>query len=219
MSKTKIPNPMHGRRRVFMGVTIQQAFPYILIITAIIGFVASFVLTLEHMELLKDPNYDPTCSINPILSCGPVMGSPTATQFGFPNPLMGLASFAAQAVIGLALLAGARIKTWFWRLWGMQVAGSVAFTLFLMQQSIFVIKALCIYCMAVWIIMSISAWYTVQYLLAEGHIGKQQSKTTQLVRKYHADILLVWFLLVICLILWEFWYFFGPKLGLASLAL
>lgn len=195
------------------GITIQQAFPYILIVTAIIGFFASFVLMVEHIALIKDPNHNLSCSINPILSCGPVMNSPTASQFGFPNPIMGIASFAAQGLLGLALLAGARMKSWFWKLWGVQVLGSVAFTLFLIQQSVFSIKALCIYCMTVWVVLSISSWYTLQFMLAEGHIGNTKSQATQFVRKYHGDILFVWFLLVVGLILWEFWYFFGPKLG------
>ena len=188
-------------------------FPYILIVTALIGFAASFVLTVEHMQLLKDPNYNPSCSINPILSCGPVMASDTAKTFGFPNPLMGLASFAAQALLGLALIAGARMKSWFWKLWGLQVLGSVIFTLFLMYESIFVIKAICIYCMSVWIALSFSTWYTLQFMLVEGHVGNAKSQTTKFVRKYQHDILLVWFLAVSGLILWEFWYFFGPKIG------
>jgi uncharacterized membrane protein len=195
------------------GYNIQQVFPYILIITALIGFTASFVLTVEHMHLLKDPNYNPTCSINPVLSCGPVMASDTAKTFGFPNPLMGIASFAAQALLGLTLLAGARLKSWFWKLWGIQVLGSVAFTLYLIYESIFVIGAICIYCMAVWIALSFSSWYTLQYMLAEGHVGNKRSTTTKFIRTYHGDILFFWFLLLTGLILWEFWYFFGPKLG------
>lgn len=212
-SKTKKTQSKSWRKVIF-GHKVQAVLPYILIFTAAIGFVASFVLMLEHIALLKDPGHALSCSINPILSCGPVMNSPTATQFGFPNPLMGLASFAAQGLLGLAMIAGARMKSWFWKLWGLQVLGSVFFTLFLMQQSIFIIKAICIYCMTVWIVLSISSWYTLQYMLAEGHIGHKDSKTTQFVRKYHGDILFGWFLLVTCLILWEFWYFFGPKLGL-----
>lgn len=104
------------------------------------------------------------------------------------------------------------MKKWFWWVWGLQVLGQVAFALFLMEQSIFVIKAICIYCMSVWIALSFSSWYTLQYMLAENYIGKQ-GNITRFVRKYHADILLVWFLLIIFLILWEFWYFFGPRLG------
>jgi uncharacterized membrane protein len=200
-------------KNLLFGYQIQQVFPYILIITAIVGLIASFVLTIEHINLIKDPNHHLSCSINPVLSCGPVMTSPTATVFGFPNPLMGLISFGAQALLGLVLLAGARMKSWFWKLWGIQVLGQVAFTLFLMQQSIFVIGAICIYCMAVWISLSFSAWYTLQYVLAEGHIGNSKSKTTKFVRKYQHDILFVWFLLIVGLVLWEFWYFFGPRLG------
>lgn len=200
-------------KNLLFGYRIQQVLPFILIITAIIGLIASFTLTVEHIHLIKNPDYKPTCSINPILSCGPVMKSSTATIFGFPNPLIGLVSFGAQALLGLVLLAGARLKSWFWKLWGIQVLGSVLFTLFLIHQSVFVIGALCIYCMTVWVALSFSAWYTFQYMLEEGHVGYRKHTVTKLLRKYQHDILFIWLLILACLILWEFWYFFGPKLG------
>jgi uncharacterized membrane protein len=36
----------------------------------------------------------PSCSINPILSCGSVMTTPEAEAFGIPNLLIGIAGFA-----------------------------------------------------------------------------------------------------------------------------
>lgn len=200
-------------KNLLFGYKIQQVLPYLLIVTAVIGLLASFTLTVEHIHLIKNPDYKPTCSINPILSCGPVMKSPTATMFGFPNPLIGLVSFGAQLLLGVIMLAGARMKSWFWKLWGVQVLGSVLFTLFLIYQSVFVIGALCIYCITVWIALSFSAWYTLQYMLVEGHIGNLKSPMTKLVRKYQHDVILIWFLFLAGLIFWEFWYYFGPKLG------
>lgn len=204
---------MFWNRESLRRLRLRQVFPYILLVTAAIGLVASFILTLEHIHILEDPNYQPTCSINPILSCGLIMASDTATQFGFPNPLMGLISFSAQALIGLVLLAGAKMKAWFWKLWGLQILASAGFTLFLMYESIFVIRALCIYCMAVWAALSVSSWYTLQYMMAENYLWRSGGKRVTWLRKYHGDILLAWFLLLAALILWEFWYFFGPKFG------
>lgn len=209
-TKTKLPNlSLNGLK----GLSLRQVFPWLLMITAAIGLGASFILMLEHLALLKDPGRQLTCSLNPIINCGPVMQSPTASQFGFPNPLLGIATFSAQALLGAALLAGARFKTWFWQLWGVVVAASVAFMLYLMYQSFFVIGAICVYCLTVWLVLSISAWYTLQYVLAEGIWKIANRRFEQFVRRRHGDLLLGWFLLVAAVVLAKFWYYYGPRLG------
>lgn len=38
----------------------------------------SITLTVEKIALLKDAAYVPSCSINPVLSCGSVMTTPQA---------------------------------------------------------------------------------------------------------------------------------------------
>lgn len=195
-------------------VSLSVVFPWLLIVTAVVGLGASFVLILEHMALLKDPAHNLNCNLNPILSCGPVMQSETASFFGFPNPLIGLASFSAQALLGVVILAGAKLKSWFWKLWLVQVTAAVAFMLFLIHQSIFEIKAICIYCMAVWIVLSISAWYSFVFALREKAIVLPNSRITQIVNKFHLEIIISWFVILAGLILYEFWYYFGPKLGL-----
>jgi uncharacterized membrane protein len=69
---------------------------------------------VEKVALLKDPSYTPSCSINPILSCGSVMTTAQAEVFGFPNPLIGVAAFPVVAATGAAVLAGARLPRWWW---------------------------------------------------------------------------------------------------------
>ena len=187
--------------------------PWILIICAAVGLLASFTLTIEHINLLKDPAHQLNCDLNPILSCGPVMQSETATQFGFPNPLIGLMAFSAQALLGLTLLAGAKMKSWFWRLYGVSILAGLGFVFWLMYQSIFNIKAICIYCLISWIVMFITAWYVFQFMLAEKHLQIPHKPTHLFIRKYHIEILVSWFLILTGLILYEFWYYFGPKLG------
>jgi uncharacterized membrane protein len=194
-------------------LTIQKTLPWILIVTAVIGFGASFTLVMEHIHLLKNPDYQLNCNINPILSCGPVMESKTATQFGFPNPLIGLAFFSAQAMLGLIMLAGAKMKSWFWKLWGVAILGSLGFVFWLMSESLLELKAICIYCLISWIVTFISSWYVFQYMLADKHISLPNKSLQIFIRRYHLEILITWFLLVAGLIVYEFWYFFGPKLG------
>jgi len=194
-------------------LTIRRTLPWLLIICAVIGLWASFTLTIEHINLLKDPNHQLNCDLNPILSCGPVMQSDIATQFGFPNPIIGLVAFSAQATLGITMLAGAKMKSWFWRLYGVAILVGLGFIFWLMYQSIFQIKAICIYCLISWVVMFITAWYVFQFMLAEKHITIKNKAIATFVRKYQLEIVISWFLLPIVLIIYEFWHFFGPKLG------
>src|SRR5690625_2381400 len=67
-------------------------FGILLGVVGVIGFVASFVLTIERIELADNPGYIPSCNFNPVLTCGPIMGSDQAAFFGFPNPIIGVAA-------------------------------------------------------------------------------------------------------------------------------
>ncbi len=66
-----------------------RLLPWLLLLGGLIGLTASAVLTVEKIAILRDPAYVPSCSINPVLSCGSVMTTPQAEAFGFPNPLLG----------------------------------------------------------------------------------------------------------------------------------
>lgn len=192
---------------------IQQTFPYILIIGAIIGLFASLTLTVEHIDLIKNPDHHLSCSLDPVLSCGPVINSHQAEAFGFPNPLIGLSVFGAQLLLGFVMLAGGRMKSWFWKFYAVGMIAGLAFTLWLMFQTLFRINALCIYCMSVWTVMFTTAWYLVQYMIATKQIKVKNTKFIKFIREHHFDILLAWFLIVAATILHHFWYFYGPKLG------
>ncbi|NDG09878.1 MAG: Vitamin K epoxide reductase, partial [Actinobacteria bacterium] len=52
---------------------------------AISGFIASFLLTVDKIKILKDAKFNPSCNINEVLNCKSVMLSKQAEVFGFPN--------------------------------------------------------------------------------------------------------------------------------------
>lgn len=192
---------------------IQETYPYILIVGGILALYAAFALTVEKIALAQNPEHHLSCSLDPVLSCGPVISSPQATAFwDIPNPSIGLVAFGMFVMTGLAMLAGAKMKRWFWKMYALGVSAGIIFTLWLMYQTVYVIDALCIYCMLVWAVMFTIDWYLFQYLLAEKHI-KLNARFTRFVRRHHFDILLAWFLIVSGIILNHFWYFYGPKLG------
>lgn len=169
-----------------------------------IGFLASFVLTVEKIELIIDPNYVPTCSINPILSCGSVMDTTQASLFGFPNSLLGITGFAVALTTAMALFAGGRLARWYWI--GLQVGVSAAVVLihWLIYTSLYTIGALCPYCMVVWsVIMPIFAVVTVRNLHAWGVV--ERSRVVAAFAANHIVLLTAWYLIVLALILERFW--------------
>jgi len=190
-----------------MPKTLEQAIGYILTIGGSIGFLAAFTLTIEKIQMLKDPAFVPSCNLSPLLSCGSVMITDQASVFGFANSLIGITGFAVVVTIGMGLLAGAKYKRWFWL--GLQ-AGTIfgiAFVHWLMYQSIFVIGKLCPYCMVVWSIMLPIFFYTTLYNLRVSNI-KTAGKLKQFsgfVQRHHGDILILWYVLIIGTILVRFW--------------
>ena len=191
--------------------TLEQNLPWILAGGASIGLLAAFVLTMEKIALLQDPGHQLSCSINPVISCGSIILSDQASAFGFPNPFIGIAAFAALITIGVAMLAGATFKRWFWR--GLQLGTifGILFVSWLIWQSLYDIGALCLYCMAVWTITWPIFWYTTLYNLRKKHIPtpKKLKAAVAFAQRHHADILIAWYVLVIALIIENFWYYWS----------
>ncbi|HYF96601.1 MAG TPA: vitamin K epoxide reductase family protein [Patescibacteria group bacterium] len=185
--------------------------PYLLTFGGITGFLASFVLAVEKIEIIKNPDFQPSCNINPILSCGSVMVTPQAEAFGFPNPFLGIAGFAVVSTIGIALLAGVNFKRWFWLLVQAGLLFAVIFIHWLFFQTVYRIDALCPYCMVVWIVTIPLFWYTLLYNLRQGNIKTVKSlrPIVNFAQKHHGDILIVWYLIIAGLILNHFWYYWS----------
>jgi uncharacterized membrane protein len=145
-----------------------RAFALLLVITGAAGLLAAWVITLDEFKLLKNPNFVPGCSLNPVVSCGNVMKSAQASVFGFPNPMLGLATYPVVIGIGLALLAGARYKRWYWL--GLQ-AGTlfgVGFCTWLQYQSLYNINSLCLWCCLAWVGTIVMFWYVTSHNLRNG---------------------------------------------------
>lgn len=191
--------------------TLDQNLPWILTIGGTIGLLAAFILTLEKLALLQDPSHRLSCSINPVLSCGSIIMSPEASAFGFPNPFIGIAGFAVVITVGMALLAGASFKRWFWI--GLQLGTSLGllFVIWLIYQSLYDIGALCLYCMVVWSITWPIFLYTKLYTIRHGYykLPSKLEKAGAFAQRHHADILIGGYVLVIALILQRFWYYWS----------
>lgn len=121
-----------------------------LVITGLVAAIGSFMLLYERVLLWQDPDHVTGCDISPWVSCGQVMESWQASTFGFPNIFLGVVGFPLIIAIGIGLLGGVRLPRWYWG--GLQagVLFALGFCVWLWSQAVFVIGALCPYCMVVW---------------------------------------------------------------------
>jgi uncharacterized membrane protein len=194
--------------------SLKTSLAYILIIAGILGLIASFILTQDSIKIIQNANYKPNCNLNPILSCGSVIKSKEGSSLGFPNPFLGLVAFSVLVTIGMAMVAGAKFKRWFWLGLEAGTVFGIGFIHYLFIKSVFSIHALCPYCMGVWIVVITTFWYVTLYNVDEKHIilPKKLDPTYKWVRKHHLDLLLLWFLVIAGVILKHFWYYYGHYL-------
>ncbi|MGM1060688.1 vitamin K epoxide reductase family protein [Saccharothrix sp. Mg75] len=172
-----------------------RALAWLHVIGGGLGLAAAAALTLEKIATLRDPAYIPTCSLNPIISCGSVMDSPQAAAFGFPNPLIGIAAFAVVLTTGVALLAGFEPPRWYRIALNAGTAFGVVFVHWLIAASLYDIHALCPYCMGVWIVTIPLFWYTTL----------DTWPALAPLRRVHSAVLALWYALIAGLVLHAFW--------------
>jgi len=191
-------------------MTTERPLAWGLVVGGAVGLLASAVLLVERVRLAQDAAYVPTCSLNPVLSCGSVMESAQASIFGFPNPLLGVAAFPVVVATGAGLLAGARYARWYWL--GLQAGVSLALALigWLAFQSLYRIGALCPYCMVVWAVVVPLFLYVTLRNLEHGAFGARAatSPVTRVLRDWHASVVLAVLLVVLALIgerFWSYW--------------
>ena len=144
-------------------MTRDRPFAWLLLITGVVGWLASGALVLEKLEVLKDPNHVTVCDVNPWISCGQVMQTPQSSVFGFPNMFIGIVAFAVIITTAMGMLAGARFARWYWL--GLQAGVTLgfAFVVWLWSQALYSIHILCPFCMVVWAAMiPLFVWVTVR---------------------------------------------------------
>ncbi|MFC9652490.1 MULTISPECIES: vitamin K epoxide reductase family protein [unclassified Streptomyces] len=145
-----------------------RAFALLLVITGAAGLLAAWVITLDKFKLLEDPGFTPGCSLNPVVSCGNIMKSDQASAFGFPNPMLGLVTYAVVIFIGIGLLAGARYRSWFWLGLNAGTLFGVGFCTWLQYQSLYTISSLCLWCCLAWVATILMFWYVTSHNIRQG---------------------------------------------------
>lgn len=193
------------------GVPVPLPSALWVLIAGGVGLIASLTLTVEKLRLLTDSSYAPSCNINPVLSCGSVMATPEASVLGFPNSLIGIASFTVVLVTGVLVVAKVVLPQWYWI--GMAV-GTLVGTVFvhwLIYQSLYRIGALCPYCMVVWaltisllVVVASVAWHPVPH--------GQGNTAARALYQWRWSLAVLWFTAVVLLIVTRFWSYWSTLL-------
>ena len=187
------------------GRRVRPAGAWWVLIAGVVGLVAAFMLTVEKVKVLTNPSYVPTCSINPVLSCGSVMATPQASVFGFPNPMIGIVAFSVVVVTGVLAVGRVALPRWYWLGLAAGTLLGVAFVHWLIYQSIYRIGALCPYCMVVWAM-------TIPLFVVVSSVALRPLQTNAVARalyRWRWSLVTLWFVALILLILVQFWYYWS----------
>ena len=189
------------------AVLFPRLLRWVLGVCGVIGLIAAFTLTVEKFELATDPDYTPTCSLNPIVNCGSIMDTPQAAVFGFPNSLLGIAGFTA--VLAIAVLLTPATPAWIWMSTQVGLSAAVVFVHWLIVQSLYEIGALCPYCMAVWIVVVVAFWYVTLRNLDQMIVRGRARRLVDALISVHSVVPVVWALSILTLIIIEFWWYWS----------
>lgn len=178
----------------------RTALAVLLAVTGAVGLFAAMMLTIDRIRLLQNPATELGCNLSPFIACGPVMQSRAGALFGFPNPLLGIIGFTVVVTTAAALLAGARFRRWYWVGLEIGVVSAAVFITWLQTQSLYVIGALCLWCMLVWSITIPTVVAVTVHNLAAGHLGRWGVRAGRTLRSYQITIVAVWYLIVVAAI-------------------
>ena len=195
------PQPVSSPADAPTGIAVSRSSALWVLIAGVLGLAAALTLTIEKIEILINPDYVPTCSINPVLSCGSVMITPQASLFGFPNPLIGIVSFAVVLVTGVLAVAKVRLPRWYWAGLAAATLLGAVFVHWLIFQSLYRIGALCPYCMVVWAVTIPLLVVTASIALAPQDSG---SAVVRGLYTWRWSVAALWFTAVLLLILERF---------------
>lgn len=207
MSATVLAEP--GSAESPAGPSLGRGSGAALAVWSALGLAAAFMLSVDKVRLLADPGYEPSCNLNPVLSCGSVMASDQAAVFGFPNPFLGLVGFAIMLTVGVLVASGTRLPAWVVTGAALGAALGAVFVHWLAFQSLYRIGALCPWCLVVWAVtIPTAVWLGLAALLTRA----PRSRLLAGLWQWRYSLVALWYLGVVVLSLVRFWDYWSTLL-------
>ena len=120
-----------------------------MLVSSTLSLIASLVLSYDAVKLAGSPASKLSCDINAVVSCGKVAKSWQSTLLGFPNSFLGLMLEPVVITVAIAGLSLVVFPRKFMRVAHVGYGLGLLFALWLLSQSLFVIHALCPWCLLV----------------------------------------------------------------------
>lgn len=173
----------------------------------IVGLLASFVLSVEEFQLLKNPDAVLSCSFNLVLNCSTVMHTWEASIFGFPNMFIGLMAFPVIITVAVLGLSGVKLR-WFYVAANIGLLLCAIFAYWLFFSSLYVIQVLCPWCLTVTFSSTILIAVITYYNLRENNFNISKScnvKIQNFLKKGYLQLIVAsWVVIVIALVFIKF---------------
>ena len=181
----------------------QNLAAFIMLVGSGLGLLASFVLSIEALELAKNSHAVLSCDFSSALSCSAVANHWSAAILGFPNSFIGVMTLPVMVTIAVALLAGTKFPRWF--MFAAQIGVSVGFifALWMFYMSFVEIGVLCPWCLTLDVGMLLIFGGMTRYNILTGVItGKKVKKFVQ--NDYDIVLLMIIITLAVVMILAKF---------------
>lgn len=170
-----------------------------MLIGAIGSLIASFVLSVEAVQLAANPDAALSCSVNIVINCATVALHPTASLFGFPNSFLGLIAEPVVITVAIAGLLGVKFPRAF--MFAAQIGYTLGFifALVLFYISMVIIQALCPWCLLVTITTTFVFFAITRYNIRENNLYLPQriQRALEVFIKKDFDKLIAWAIVVL----------------------
>lgn len=175
-----------------------------MLVGALLSLLASFVLSVEAVELAGNPDAVLACSINVFIDCATVGLHESAHLFGFPNAFLGLIAEPVVITVAIAGLAGVKFPRLFMFFAQIGYSLGLIFALYLLYTSYFVIGALCPWCLLVTLTTTL-VWFAItRYNIREKNLylpKKIQKPLEKIIAKDYDRLAMAVFIVVILIAL------------------
>lgn len=187
----------------------------VLFIAAVVALAAAFVLSMEEIHLLKNPDAVLSCSFNLVLNCATVMQTWQASVFfGIPNMFIGLMAFPVLIAVAVMALWGSKepahkvFKRWFVVALNIGVLLGTIFAYWLFFSSVYVIQVLCPWCLVVTFTCTLMLAAVTHLTLHSNALGlsKKTDQKVQVFLKggYHQLLVAIWIAVMVALVFMKF---------------
>lgn len=179
-----------------------------MLVFASTALIAAFVLSVEEISVIKNPDAILSCSFNVVLDCSKVMQTWQASVFGFPNMFTGLMAYPVIMVIAILGLVGTKLPKLFLKLANVGFLFGTVFAYWLFFNSVYVIQVLCPWCLVVTTSMTLIFATMTHYTLRQNTFGfnnKVNKKVQTFIKGGYLKLIVAsWLVLMVALVIVKF---------------